>query len=146
MTGCLLGIAFMRHRRTSSRYYTAVEDAVIGTVIAAIVASRWLPLSLQYSLFMMPFWGALISVFVVQQGLVSRILTHPTFVRLGEVSFSFYLIHLTVIRIMRSTLGVGNAGYSFMLAMTVSLAAAFALFHWVETPLRRCIRGTTIFR
>ncbi|MER7337310.1 acyltransferase [Streptomyces sp. NPDC000075] len=76
-------------------------------------------------------------------------------VRLGEVSFAFYMVHILVIRAGESLfgghpkLGLTNGGPLVLAAaFSVSLALAWALHSWVEVPGRRLLlrsrrRGTT---
>lgn len=70
---------------------------------------------------------------------------HPVAVRLGELSFAFYLVHLIVIRVGEVLIGyhprLGDAdGAGLALAMfLVSLAAAWLLHIAVERPARRLL-------
>lgn len=72
----------------------------------------------------------------------------PVFVKLGEISYAFYLVHLLVIASVASlwpdghprlspTLALGLGAVAFVLAFGV----AWALHEFVETPARRWLVG-----
>ena len=69
----------------------------------------------------------------------------PAMVRLGELSFSFYMVHLLVIRVVRRAapglVRIADLAEFFVVAgiFTVSLALAWALYSYVETPCRRLL-------
>jgi peptidoglycan/LPS O-acetylase OafA/YrhL len=78
---------------------------------------------------------------------VARVLALPVLVYLGEISYSLYMIHAP----MRMTLGklmeprllqVSRVGASLMAAgfLLVTIIAAAATYHIVETPARRWLR------
>ncbi|MFJ8161822.1 acyltransferase family protein [Streptomyces sp. NPDC096136] len=67
-------------------------------------------------------------------------------VRLGEVSFAFYMVHILVIRTGESLFGGhpkldlwGGGLLVLAAAFSVSLALAWALYAWVEVPGRRLL-------
>ncbi|MEU7423401.1 acyltransferase [Streptomyces sp. NPDC040750] len=70
---------------------------------------------------------------------------HPRLVRLGEVSFAFYMVHLLVLRIATPLLGKKpHFGALTALAVTsalfaVSLALSWVLYEAVERPARRLL-------
>ena len=137
VVGMLLGFAFLRGYQLKG---AAVmwEGAAVCAVAAAILALPFVPGGWQYSLWMLPFWAALIAIFACTRGAISTLLSRPLFVRLGEISYAFYLAHLTVLILAEHTVPpalvtvVGLAG---------ALAAAWALHRGVERPLRAAIRG-----
>lgn len=87
-------------------------------------------------------FSLLIFVFAHEGGLVSRALRNPLLVRLGEVSFSLYMVHLLVIMWAsregwKASMGAPLA----ILAVGVSsLFCAFVLWHLIEVPARRLIQ------
>lgn len=69
---------------------------------------------------------------------------HPLIVRLGEMSYAFYLVHSTVLYGLLIVVGPrpaswGNAAW-YALALLLSLAFAWAVHYGVERPLERRIR------
>ncbi len=149
--GMLLGLAFVRRagsapRRSGTALEAAAiagsiaEVAAIAVLIAAVAALPFLPEALRYAAGLMPFWALLIGVFALQRGAISRLASHPWCVRLGEVSFAFYMVHWLVLNAENRLVGWTNPAVSLAIGFAVSLAAAFALFHLVETPMRHVIR------
>lgn len=141
VAGMLLGIAFLRrdpHAAWPLRA-TSVEILAVAATALAIYASPLFPFSLRFSAGVMPAWALLISVFAWRRGAISRLLEHPVLVRLGEVSYAFYLVHLAVIAFFAHVLGWGSP-FAAPLMLTVTLALSFALYHGIEQPLRHRIR------
>lgn len=66
-------------------------------------------------------------------------------VRLGELSFAFYMIHLMVIRVVRRVcpglVRLGSTAELFVVAgiFAVALGLAWVLYEYVETPCRRAL-------
>jgi peptidoglycan/LPS O-acetylase OafA/YrhL len=137
VVGMLLGIAFLRGYRLPGSA-TAWELAAVGAVAAAILAIPHVPAGLQYSLLALPCWAALIAIVALRRGAVSRLLSHRAFVRLGEISYAFYLVHLSVLIVAEHVL---PSAIVSAVAIAVSLAAAWLLHAGVERPLRAVIRG-----
>jgi peptidoglycan/LPS O-acetylase OafA/YrhL len=136
LVGMLLGIAFLRQRAFIRGTY--VELCAIALIAIGIVVSHHAPPGLTYSAALMPLWSFVILTFARGTGLISRALSKPFAVRLGEISFAFYLVHLTVLE------AVGCIGLPHPLMIAISLVLtiglAFALFYRVESPMRHWIR------
>ena len=47
---------------------------------------------------LIPIWSLLIFIFAYQGGFFSKLLSNKYLVHLGEISFSFYMLHQLVIR------------------------------------------------
>jgi peptidoglycan/LPS O-acetylase OafA/YrhL len=142
VVGMMLGIAFLagdREKRWPLRG-TSVEILAVTAVFLAICFSPYVPVSMRFSAWFMPASGALILVFAHRRGAISHLLSHPVMVRLGEVSFAFYLCHLAVIEVVRASLGWLHPAF-IPLVVGGSLAMSFALYHGVEAPLRLRIRS-----
>jgi peptidoglycan/LPS O-acetylase OafA/YrhL len=142
VVGMLLGVAFLDGTRgpASILRQTTLEVLALIAVSLAILASLVMPTSLRFAAWMMPFWGLAILVFARSAGAISHVLSHPALVRLGEVSFAFYLVHLSVIHLISRTIGWRDPNVA-VLMIAVSFALAFALHHGVEIPMRRWIRS-----
>jgi peptidoglycan/LPS O-acetylase OafA/YrhL len=140
VVGMLLGIAFLRGYRLPGSA-TTWELAAVGSVVAAILAIPHVPAGLQYSLLALPCWAALIAIVALRRGAVSRLLSHRAFVRLGEISYAFYLVHLSVLIVAEHVVPPAIVS---AFALAVSLAAAWLLHAGVERPLRTVIRGRAV--
>jgi peptidoglycan/LPS O-acetylase OafA/YrhL len=141
VVGMLLGIAVVRGDAAARRRLrgTSMEMLAVAAVGLCIVFSPLLPLALRFSTALMPAWAFAISVFAARRGAFSRALEHRVLVRLGEVSFAFYLIHLAVIVSVTQWLGTSHPLF-VPLAFGITLGLSFALFHLVEQPMRVRIR------
>lgn len=68
----------------------------------------------------------------------------PLMVKLGEVSYAFYLVHSTVVYGVLMVVGFRPASWSnaawYAGVLLLSLALAWVLHHWIERPLERRIR------
>jgi peptidoglycan/LPS O-acetylase OafA/YrhL len=78
----------------------------------------------------------------------SGLLTRPTSIYLGEVSFAFYLVHWVVLAAVlhlhgwgRHPWGLTSGVEPIVIMFVVSLLAAVTLHHLVELPLQRRLRG-----
>ena len=91
-----------------------------------------------------PVFAFLVLTFASTQGLVSRLLACRLMVYLGEISYSFYMIHMGVMLVLARQqwndgwwVTMGVAGCSFVL----SVFLASILYQLVELPCRRWIVG-----
>lgn len=141
VVGMLLGIAVLRADPTARWRLrgTSVEMLALAAIGLSIFVSPLLPLALRFSAALMPAWAFAIYAFASRRGAISRLLAHPVLVRLGEVSFAFYLVHLSVIVLMTNVLGTDHPLFAAA-SFGTALALSFALFHGVEQPLRERIR------
>ena len=123
----------------------SVEILAVAAVVLALYVSPFVPLSLRFSAWVMPAWGVLILTFARRQGAVSRLLSHPVFVRLGEVSFAFYLCHIAVMSLLGRVLDSASTPF-VPVALASTLLVSFAFHHGVEVPLRTRVRALLLRR
>ncbi|OFW02685.1 MAG: hypothetical protein A3G20_05350 [Acidobacteria bacterium RIFCSPLOWO2_12_FULL_59_11] len=87
-------------------------------------------------------FAALILVFALERGALSRVLSHPVAVRLGEISFALYLVHTIVLFYFEKWSNQMSADLLWLWCVgywSVCLAMAYALFVGVEQPMRALI-------
>ena len=87
-------------------------------------------------------YALLIVVFALSRGAFSRITSNRILVYLGEVSFSFYLVHQVVIRwysYKKTLFGNISNSFGFIITLAMSLFIAIGMFHLIEGPARRRI-------
>jgi peptidoglycan/LPS O-acetylase OafA/YrhL len=152
LVGCLLAV--LLHDERTFRYLRALGRPAVAT--AAVVV--WLGAHLLQAHFdnktAYIFYPAAVAAMIgalqlVERGPVAqlrRLLHAPTVVRLGVLSYSFYLIHVLCGNIARKVFaeGTGPIGLMARYALMVALAwvAADILYRWLEQPLLR--RGRSI--
>lgn len=113
-------------------------DAALPSV--AMQTAVAVPLSLRFAAWYMPWFALLILVFARGTGNLSRLLSHPLCVRLGEISFAFYLVHFTVLRAF-AELVTWNGLVRDGIAFAVTLGLSLALHAGVERPMRARLRA-----
>ena len=147
VVGMLVGIAFLRsdQRKRWPLHATGIEMLAIAGVCLAVYVSPFVPLSMRFSAWVMPAWCAVIFVFAGRRGAISRILSQPALVRLGEISFAFYLCHLMIVKLVDQRIGWQHP-LSMTMALGGTLALSFVLYHGVEQPLRTRVRALLAWR
>ena len=122
-----------------------IEVGVIIAVELAIYSSQYAPQILRFGLYLMPFWALLIFVFANQKGIISRALSLRPFLFLGEISFSFYMVHQLVIRYTHQLPFTPHN--ALLIESTVTLGLSGLLYLFFEEPSRRFLRVklTTLF-
>ena len=131
--------------RTRSRA-TIAEGASLALVVlamyfsqaaAGLAAEGWGNAVERYVevAFAAPPFALLITVFASQQGQISRALAARPFVRLGEISFALYLVHLTLLHYLGNLAWVKPLPIAAQVGVyiAVALAAAWLVFRTVET-------------
>ena len=106
------------------------------------VFSQSLILSIFDSYFMLPMC-VVIFTFAFSAGRISRFLSQRTFVLLGEISFSFYMIHAPIIWWMdhhRLPFFKAHQGWSTLGALSLTMLASFLCYHFYEMPMRGWIK------
>ncbi|WP_416356340.1 acyltransferase family protein [Aureimonas phyllosphaerae] len=153
--GVMLGRAWLSgfRLRLSPQIMTLAEICAIALVVLYAVTVLPLravvpPAGQQFALWYSQSGGfvwfvALIFVFAHQKGAISRSLAHPVMIRLGEASFSFYMVHLLVMMWAQrngwvESMGFGKAGSAIAI---LSFAGAFVLWRGIEVPMQRIIVG-----
>jgi peptidoglycan/LPS O-acetylase OafA/YrhL len=122
-----------------SMHYVAPFAAWVKNTWAGPAASTWL-----HGSGSMIFFGLLIYIMAIGRGRVSAWLSHPVMVLLGEISFSLYLLHQTLLRYYRDNLNsFPHLPDSLSLALfwAVVLLSSYLMWALIEMPGRRFILG-----
>lgn len=87
------------------------------------------------------FWGALIVIFAMSDGHISRLLSYKPIVFLGEASFALYLCHAIVINLFyKYSVYVKAMGHFDVIAFWVIILGFASFLHvFIEKPCRKLI-------
>jgi peptidoglycan/LPS O-acetylase OafA/YrhL len=134
--GVLLGLMFLRLPRLvenlSNLKATGLELGVVILVLSNLAIYPLLPDKTTVAVCLAPTLAILVAVFAYQQGQISKILSHKIFVYLGEISFSFYMIHMMVIGHLGA---IGHPGLT-ALAFGLTLLLSVVVYRFIEEPAR----------
>lgn len=114
-----------------------VEIAAIASVIGSLLLFPYLPEKTSIAVCLAPSMAFLILVFAYQKGIVSRLLSKKAAVYLGEISFSFYMIHMIILGKLNA---IGDVSQT-VLALAVTLIASAILYAVIEEPFRKRIKS-----
>ncbi len=148
------GIASALKKQATARA-TLLETAVLIAMVGGMVFTTWLARSVLWSSHpQLALWvlvtgptlvfAASLVVFFAERGLVSRILGVRPLVYLGEISFSLYLLHQLVLRIMLAYFEPwlkANMMTAYAAYWAISIVGAALIFELIERPFRSPLRS-----
>lgn len=112
-----------------------ISAAVNSTIGANAPVSRWVLPILGIAAFV-----PAIFIFAVGRGLISTILSSSPLVFLGNISFSFYLVHQPIINYLNNTTSL-KSPEGIIASLGLSIIISVVLFKAVELPAQRMLRG-----
>ncbi|MCX8303454.1 acyltransferase family protein [Enterobacter pseudoroggenkampii] len=104
-------------------------------------------MNLRYDLLFIPAMAFMVFVFSYDGGVISKLLSHRCFVLLGEASFSFYMIHLIVIRVIFKITNDNHADDILAIMLTaltafiLSVLGSVIIFKLFEVPVNKALRN-----
>ncbi len=122
---------------------TMLEFSSVGLLFLFFIFHDFIPQGYRYSVY---YWiPMIIIIFSYQSGYLSEILSNRVLIILGEISFSFYLIHQLVIRyilIINTKYSLINNNYLLILVIfVVTLIASYLSYKYIELPSNKYIRS-----
>jgi peptidoglycan/LPS O-acetylase OafA/YrhL len=148
--GIFIGLLFLRFGegwRTRVQQHTLLECLAVLLFVIIFALHSFIPQGLRYAFYYMPVFTIIVFVFAFQGGKLSHLLSHHLLVFLGEISFSFYMIHYLVIARLSGVLRrlplapIAEDSVLFaIVALAVSVAASIMLYKCFELPTRRLVR------
>ncbi|MHA8050875.1 acyltransferase family protein [Aquirufa sp. ROCK-SH2] len=116
--------------------FTWMEIAAISLFVLFFYFHSYIPEVFRYSMYYWIPMSGIILIFAFQNGHISRLLSQPIFIYLGEISFGFYMIHQIVIRYFESiyhpfNLSPFNPIYSFSI-FCIALVLSILSFEFFE--------------
>jgi peptidoglycan/LPS O-acetylase OafA/YrhL len=152
LVGVAVGITFAKSNTASSRrnavLWSALELATVLLVGGLILASVRVPLLLRQTVYYTPAMAALVFAFAHQRGIVSRTLSTRIPVYLGEISFSFFMVHGIVFSALTPLAWPDVAGPwgRAVIHLVAAAVVAAVVNRWFETPIRKWATGSAAHR
>ncbi|MEC0264411.1 acyltransferase [Paenibacillus anseongense] len=139
--GILLGLTFVFIKQkdiSKKSLFNTLEIASLVVLIVWIMISPNIAQTLRYSVYYLPVWCLLIYVFAFQGGFISKVLSNSKLVYLGEISFSFYMIHDLIIRYM-DFVSIDSFSKA-LISLVLSVLLSSLVYRYYEEPMRKRIR------
>lgn len=121
-------------------------SSVIFLLLMVVVATKYIDnMNVRYDLFFIPPMLAILCAFLFNNGILSRLLSYRLFIRLGEASFAFYMIHLIIITQMVEVLNpkinkVSSVLFYSLSCFVLSLLISLAIYYFYESPINKILR------
>lgn len=141
--GVICGLLFIRCNKIqwSVRLFSVLELLSILLLLTAAYFFVNVHPTLRYGVVFLPFITFLIYVFAHQRGIVSKWLSHKTFVYLGEISFSFYMIHPVVLHYLNEVRTLDSYYIAkAVAALSLSVIYSAIAYKYYEIPMRNRIK------
>jgi peptidoglycan/LPS O-acetylase OafA/YrhL len=129
--------------------YSVFEISTLSLFLIFLFYSKSFISDLRYSYYYWIPMSLIILVFAFQNGIISHFLSKNIFILLGEISFSFYLIHQIILRYL---VGINIKYYHFassdialiIFALFISLGFSYLSFSYIEIPLGKYFRKSLL--
>ena len=123
---------------------TLLEVSVILLLIGVLCASFYLPVVLSHAIcYWLPI-SFFIFVFYYQSGRISKFLSKRYWMLLGEISFSFFMLHTFIIWYTRRLVAIFDLDVPlfgvFLFAVLTTIFVSFFSFKYLETPFYNKIK------
>jgi peptidoglycan/LPS O-acetylase OafA/YrhL len=143
--GMILGAFFLKVSSNSNNsffLFSCLEIISLTIFISMVIISPQFTQNLRYGLIFIPSILLIIFVFAFQKGFLSKLLSNKIFVYLGNISFSFYMIHnLFLSYIMFLWQPNINQIIVICFCLFLSLISSSLLYHFLEEPMRKKIKS-----
>ena len=146
ISGSSIGFLYLKSNTKSPTYAMAsimeITSILIISALYCVIVKLGLGKSLpfDYTLLFIPAFSLCIYVFSFSSGLISKVFSVGILVKLGELSFSIYMLHLLIIRyadiFIMPVSGSDSSLASHLLIIATSIAASYAIYTAIESPCR----------
>ena len=137
LAGVSLGWFYLRFGVSYRTAAFLAAAGAFGTAVTLLFADH-LPLVLLHNGLLLPFFALLI-LGLCQPNWLSRLLSRPFLMLLGEASFSLYLIHFLFNDWTKNTFGAGETILDALWKLAIVIGLSIGLHLCVERPGRRLI-------
>ncbi|AVK85256.1 acyltransferase [Lysinibacillus sp. B2A1] len=143
--GITMGIIFLKIKRVkcSAKTFTVLELTATALLIVAVLYAPHIHQTLRLWGYYLPFLALIIWIFAFQKGFISQLISNKVFIHLGEISFSFYMIHQLVIRYLEGYVTYLNSHPIIFVsvALLISLISSHIIYKYYEIPLKNKLNG-----
>ncbi len=157
LAGCVLGHCFLRTQRAGGGWLAGGagrRHAVIGLCLGLIAVRVWMPdytgpsrwwwlldVAAKYGAFVLPFAGLILAL-ASGRTVLHRVLERPALVLLGEASYALYIIHWSVVTLIKHRwLGTASTPAVHALLLLATVGASVLVYRAFERPWRDRLRG-----
>ncbi|MDF2523220.1 MAG: acyltransferase [Clostridiales bacterium] len=140
---CKKGRIFIGNSGASAKQnlvFTLFEIAAVLLVLVSFFKPIYKLNAAMFSVNYVPSLAFLILVFSFQNGFLSKVLKHKAFVFLGEISFSFFMLHYFVMAFFHETLNIQGKRISLPILL-VSLIISALTYKYFEMASRDKLRN-----
>ncbi|MFV0530360.1 MAG: acyltransferase family protein [Flavobacteriales bacterium] len=127
-----------------NRYnFTILEIVSVGLFFVFVYFQDSIPSQYHYAIF---YWipiSFIILIFSFQKGFLSKILSHSILIFLGEISFSFYMLHYSVIGMvipLSKKMGITNGYLIILIIFFIAIFVSYLGYKLIEMPCNRYLR------
>lgn len=146
--GVVLGVTFLKCRdkvTLKNKTFTFLELSSVSLLAVAVFFSIYVHPTLRLWGYYLPFLVLIVWVFSFQKGMLSHFLSNNRLVYLGEVSFSFYMIHKIVMGYLENIpVATSNPVIFILASLLITLTLSHLVYKYYEIPLRNKIRHKKI--
>jgi len=135
---------WVRHKKISYSNGTLLEIGTIAFFLLFYLSAAYIPKVYRYSCY---YWlpiSLLILIFALQKGGISRLLSNRFLVIGGEISYSFYLIHLFIILTYSKMATLYQWPTQWIISVPIILCTTIALsllsYYYFEKPANKWVK------
>jgi len=137
VAGIYAAILFLQLREARADRHALALKLISGSLAALIVLALWQPFSPVFYL-ASPLFAALILGLALMDRPVINVLNRRVLIKLGEASYSLYLIHVPIAYLAYMA---GFRQSNGWLVIVFAIAASVVIFRFYEEPMRKRIRA-----
>jgi peptidoglycan/LPS O-acetylase OafA/YrhL len=146
--GVLLGRVYLARDQLPFTEAAGARLAIAGACVVALglVFSSTVPFALMHNVaLVLPFGAMILGLALDPQSLPARSLGGAMLVRLGDASYSLYILHGSFVLLLYTSkwwdrVGLSEAIAARIVVIIAAIAAALLSHRFVETPMRRWLR------
>jgi peptidoglycan/LPS O-acetylase OafA/YrhL len=140
--GIFIGMIFVTTYTKFASYkrlFSLLEITALLLFVVWVILSPHISQVFRFSTYYVPVWCLIIYIFAFQGGWISKLLANRWCVFLGEISFSFYMVHILIINYMGFI--PMSSFLNHLITLIGSILFSALIYLKFEEPIRKKIRG-----